>query len=59
MSALSAEKALVGYCAVHHILLTLGEEYPDIFTKATEKVKMFMQRPNDHLVSNTVVLELI
>jgi len=39
------EKALLGYCSFHHMLLFLAEQYPEMVTLANRRVNSFLAKP--------------
>lgn len=43
----ASERALLGYCSFHHMLLALCQRHPSIAKVATEKVKAFVQGQRD------------
>lgn len=49
----SSEKALLGYCSFHHILLAFAMRHPSIFEVAQQKLSNFVYTPDGRRKSQT------
>jgi hypothetical protein len=50
---LQSERALIGYCSFHHLLLSFGQRYPKLARAADDRVANFIRYPTQRLKKMT------